>query len=118
MISGTKVWNDPNTKDQKRPASITVILLANGEEVARQEVTGEGDSWEFSFEPQPKYENGVEIEYTIDEVDVEGYNKQINGYEIVNSGVFAISMFVLATLAAAGGVFAAVRVIKKRKDQE
>ena len=117
-ISGTKVWNDPTTKDQKRPESITIILFANGVEVDRVDVNGSGDIWDFEFADQYKYENGVEIVYTIDEVDVAGYNKEINGYEIVNSGVLGVSLFVLISVAAAGGVFAAVKVAKKRKDQE
>ena len=31
-ISGTKTWNDAEDQDGKRPESITVKLLANGEE--------------------------------------------------------------------------------------
>lgn len=38
-LSGTKTWDDNNNQDGKRPDSITVILLANGTEVASQEVT-------------------------------------------------------------------------------
>ena len=85
-ISGTKTWNDAEDQDGKRPESITVKLLANGEEVNSQTVTaGEDGSWNYSFTNLPKFANGQEIAYTVSETPVEDYTTTYDGYDITNS---------------------------------
>ena len=42
-IPVTKIWVDNDNQDGLRPAKITVKLLANGEEVARKDITSETD---------------------------------------------------------------------------
>ena len=83
-IEGTKTWNDANNQDGKRPESITVRLLANGEEVDSDEITEE-DEWKYSFIDLPKFENGEEINYTVQEDGVENYSTEIDGFNITNS---------------------------------
>src|SRR5699024_10227545 len=83
-LSGTKTWVDANNQDGKRPESITVRLLANGEEVKVTEVAAETD-WTFEFTDLPKFENGVAITYTIQEDGVEDYSTEIDGFDITNS---------------------------------
>ena len=83
-VAGTKTWNDADDQDGKRPKSITVNLLANGTEVDSVEVTSETD-WTFEFTGLPKFENGVEITYTIQEDGVEDYSTEIDGFDITNS---------------------------------
>lgn len=83
-ISGKKTWSDNNNQDGKRPASITVNLLANGEQIASKEVTDK-DDWKYNFTDLPKYANGIEIIYTIEEVPVDGYTTTVNGYDITNT---------------------------------
>ncbi|WP_165820871.1 Cna B-type domain-containing protein [Pueribacillus theae] len=81
-VEGTKTWKDGNAKD--RPDFITVKLLANGEEVAAKKVTAE-DNWKYSFTDLPAYDNeGLAIEYTINEAKVEGYKSIVEGYNITN----------------------------------
>src|SRR5699024_1514931 len=81
-VSGTKTWLD-NDSDE-RPDQITVKLLANGEKVATEKVTADSD-WKYKFTDLDKYDkDGEKIEYTIDEVKVEGYETVINGYDIQN----------------------------------
>src|SRR5699024_11214587 len=63
-LSGTKTWVDADNQDGKRPESITVRLLANGEEIDHVDVTAE-DEWQYSFTNLPKFQNGEEITYTI-----------------------------------------------------
>ena len=85
-ITGTKTWNDANNQDGKRPESITVRLLANGEEKDSQTVTAdENGNWTYSFEKLPKYEAGKEILYTVTEDAVADYTTEITGYDITNS---------------------------------
>ncbi|MDX8045505.1 Cna B-type domain-containing protein [Gracilibacillus sp. S3-1-1] len=83
-LAGTKTWDDADNQDGKRPDSITVCLLANGEEVKDIEVTAEMD-WEFAFTDLPKFANGEEINYTIQENGVENYSTEIDGMDITNS---------------------------------
>lgn len=83
-ISGTKTWNDADNQDGKRPESITVNLLADGEEVDSRTVT-EAEDWTYTFTDLPVFEEGNEIEYTIEEVSVEEYETEINGFDITNS---------------------------------
>ncbi|AXI27395.1 collagen-binding protein [Gemella sp. ND 6198] len=85
-IAGTKTWDDNNNQDGKRPSKIKVILNktvdGNTSKVAEKEVTK--DNWNYEFKNLPKYENGKEVKYTIDEEDVAGYTKEINGYNLTN----------------------------------
>ena len=87
-ISGTKVWNDNNDQDGKRPTKITVQVLKGEQVVAEVEVSAETD-WKFEFKDLPKYENGKEITYKLKEVSVEHYTTEVTGkdgkYTITNT---------------------------------
>ena len=72
-ICGEKTWDDADDQDGKRPASITVNLLADGNKVAEKTVTKD-DDWKYEFKDLPKYKNGKEIVYTVTENTVEVYN--------------------------------------------
>ena len=75
-ISGTKVWNDNNDQDGKRPTKITVQVLKGEQVVAEMEVSAETD-WKFEFKDLPKYEKGKEITYVLKEVSVEHYTTEV-----------------------------------------
>ena len=85
-VSGTKTWNDNNNQDGLRPTSITVHLYKLGqvEEIAEKTVT-EADGWSYSFDNLPKYDQGKEIEYRVEEDAVENYQSYIDGYNITNT---------------------------------
>ena len=84
-ISGAKTWNDANNKDGIRPKAIKVKLLANGKEKTSV-ITTEEQDWKYSFTKLPKYDDdGKEIKYTVDEENVRGYTKKIDGYDITNT---------------------------------
>ena len=75
-----KVWNDANNQDGKRPESVTVVLLADGEEVAGKKlVLRKANQWSGVFENLPKYSEGKEIVYTVREESVSGYTVAITG---------------------------------------
>ncbi len=85
-VSGSKTWEDNNNQDGKRPASITVNLLANGNKVASQVVSPDKDgNWSYTFTNLPKKENGIDIEYTVTEEAVSGYTTTVNGTSLVNT---------------------------------
>ena len=84
-VSGSKTWNDNNNQDGKRPESITINLVKNGEVYKTVTVTEE-DNWSWSFDNLPKYENkGTLITYSITEEKVEEYTTELNGYDVVNT---------------------------------
>ena len=84
-ISGTKTWDDGENQDGLRPESITVKLLVNGEVLHSQSIT-EADGWQYTFEDLPKFSDGVEIEYKVQEDGVpDGYTAVVDGYNITNS---------------------------------
>ena len=76
-----KVWNDSNDVNGKRPESITVQLMANGNAVSDKTLTlNAGNNWSGSFDNLDEYEGDIEIVYTIAEVEVpEGYESVITG---------------------------------------
>ncbi len=83
-ISGTKSWNDDNNVNGKRPASITVNLLANGTPVASNTINDSTD-WSYTFSNMPKYDSGQEIIYTITENAIADYTPAYSGYNIINT---------------------------------
>ena len=85
-IEGTKTWDDNNNQDGKRPAQITVKLLANGMKVGEKTVT-EADGWKYSFSDLPVYNGGEKIKYAIAEDAVKDYlmTRSESGYDITNS---------------------------------
>ena len=85
-VSGKKVWVDEGSANDKRPASITVNLLANGRVIESQEVNGD-NNWEYSFDRLP--DDGTV--FTVEEVPVSGYTTAVtpteNGFDITNTRV-------------------------------
>ena len=85
-VSGSKTWDDGNDQDGKRPQSITINLLADGERVDSKTVTpDENGDWKYSFTDLDKYKNGVEIKYTVTEDPVTDYTTTQSGYNFTNT---------------------------------
>ncbi len=86
IIEGSKTWIDNDNQDGVRPESITIHLHANGstDDVDSVTVTAV-DDWKWSFTDLPKYENGIEINYTITEDKVKDYTSEVNGYDVTNT---------------------------------
>jgi len=83
-LTVNKVWVDDDNNDGLRPDNITVILYANGEELVAA-VVGEDNDWTYTFSDLQKYNNGYLIEYTIDELPVDGYVASVDGLTITNT---------------------------------
>lgn len=83
-ISGTKTWKDADDQDGIRPDEIQLKLLADGAEIASVTVKA-SDDWKYSISNLPKYAAGEEIEYTVEEVTVNGYDTKVDGYDITNT---------------------------------
>ncbi|EJP25176.1 collagen adhesin family protein [Streptococcus anginosus SK1138] len=84
-IKATKNWDDANNQDGKRPKSITVNLLADGEKVASKEVKAAADgAWSTVFTKLPKFKAGKVIKYSLTEEVVSEYTSEINDFNITN----------------------------------
>ena len=74
--------NVPVEKKWVGPAAdkATVRLLAGGADAGKSVELNESNGWKASFEGLPKYDaSGSEIEYTVAEDAVEGYDSAITG---------------------------------------
>ena len=87
-ITVTKRWDDASDKDKKRPASITIVLLADGKEIRRQTVDSvkSGNEQTIVFasteeDPLYTYKDGVKIIYSVSELPVEDYTTEITDAE-------------------------------------
>ena len=70
-IEVSKTWHDDNTTVTK-PNEITVLLLADGKEVDRANITDVNGAWSHSFGVKPANNNGNPINYTVKEENVPG----------------------------------------------
>ena len=90
-IPVTKVWNDSDNRDGKRPVSVDVTLMKGDEEVATQTITEAADgTWTGTFEDVQKNEGGQPITYTLEETAIDGYTTAItgnaeNGFTVTNT---------------------------------
>ena len=85
-----KVWNDANNQDGKRPSSITVKLLADGQDTGETLTLNEANGWAGSFTNLDADKGGTPIKYTVVEVTVTGYTSDVtgdaaSGFTITNS---------------------------------
>lgn len=92
-ITITKAWNDENNQDGLRPKTITAVV--NGSDgSARFVQLFEGQNWATSLNNLPKYKNGTEIQYTVKENAIPGYETEIkqtgDSYAIMNSHTPAV----------------------------
>ena len=84
-IPVTKVWNDADDQDGFRPKNgVTVSLLADGEETGKTVSLTENNQWKNTFEGDDLYKyavgkEGVEVVYTIKELEVAEYKVAITG---------------------------------------
>lgn len=81
-----KIWADA---DNTHPDSVTVYLLANGVRTGESLTLTEDNDWTGTFSGLDKTQNGVEIQYTVEEEKVAGYETIISGnvndgFEVIN----------------------------------
>ena len=96
-ITITKVWEDKDNQDGKRPGSVTVHLIGtikddNGEDVevssAEYQVKA-SEGWTKTINNLPKYNNGKEITYTVTENIVDEYTTET--IPAVNDGKVSVT---------------------------
>ncbi|EFM32470.1 Cna B-type domain-containing protein, partial [Streptococcus mitis] len=85
-----KVWKDANNQDGKRPTSVTVKLLADGQDTGKTLELNTANNWAGSFTNLDADKGGTPIKYTVVEVTVTGYTSDVtgdaaSGFTITNS---------------------------------
>ena len=85
-----KVWKDENNQDGKRPSSVTVKLLADGQDTGKTLELNAANNWAGSFTNLDADKGGTPIKYTVVEVTVTGYTSDVtgdaaSGFTITNS---------------------------------
>ena len=79
-IPVSNTWDDKDNAGNKRPDSVDIKLLANGEETGKTLALNEENEWKGSFEGLPvKDADGNEIEYTIADVQIDNYIATVSG---------------------------------------
>lgn len=88
-ISGEKTWEYGKDGEQYTPDEIIVKLMKNNGEdkVATQTVVADDNGeWTYEFTNLPLFDDrGVEIDYSITEEKVPGFNFKVDGYNITNT---------------------------------
>lgn|GEM_PF-5058211 len=88
-ITVTKVWDDKDDKEKKRPDSIKVTLKANDKDIQTVTITAK-DDWKCELTELPTYEKGKKIKYSLSEKDVPNYKNvsieedEAGNFEITN----------------------------------
>ena len=73
-IPVTKVWSGKG----EHPSSVTVRLLANGKQIASQQLSA-ANNWQYTFSNLERSKNGQEIRYTLTEDAVPGFSSTLTG---------------------------------------
>ncbi|HQB31812.1 MAG TPA: Cna B-type domain-containing protein [Erysipelotrichaceae bacterium] len=81
-ISCTTIWDDADDLDKIRPESLTVRLLADGEDTGKVIVLTAANNWTDIFTELIIFQpgsSGQEINYEIADILIEGYTSTISG---------------------------------------
>ena len=73
-IPVTAVWKGKG----ENPASVTVRLMANDKEIAKQQLSAD-NNWQYTFTNLERNKDGQEIEYKLTEDVVPGYSTELSG---------------------------------------
>ena len=83
-LTGTVIWIDNDNAAGRRPQSVLVHLLADGQDTGISVTVDEAMGWKYSFENLPRFKDGKEIVYSVREDEVEGYSNQAEGMDVTN----------------------------------
>jgi len=83
-LTGTVIWIDNDSGAGRRPQSVLVHLLADGQDTGISVTVDEAMGWKYSFENLPRFKDGKEIVYSVREDEVEGYSNQAEGMNVTN----------------------------------
>ena len=88
-VSVRKAWDDNENQDGIRPESVTVRLYKNGTATDKTLTLSDENGWQASFTDLFEKENGVDIDYTVQEENVpSGYTASVKKDD---NGIFVIT---------------------------
>ena len=79
-----KATHENDNAAGRRPKSVLVHLLADGQDTGISVTVDEAMGWKYSFENLPRFKDGKEIIYSVREDEVEGYSNQAEGMNVTN----------------------------------
>lgn len=132
-VSVVKEWVGDEKVKSERPDKLHAIVYADGEAEYKADLNEKND-WKYDFIDLPKYKDGKEIVYTVDEEDVpEGYKKTVEqldtySFKITNkfedenvpdTGDYAnlTHWVTLLCVSLIGASVVAVDAVKKKKEE-
>ena len=83
-LTGSVIWIDNDNAAGRRPQSVLVHLLADGQDTGISVTVNEAMGWKYSFENLPRFKDGKEIIYSVREDEVDGYSNQAEGMNVTN----------------------------------
>ena len=83
-LTGSVIWIDNDNAAGRRPKSVLVHLLADGQDTGINVTVDEAMGWKYSFKNLPRFKDGKEIIYSVREDEVEGYSNQAEGMNVTN----------------------------------
>ncbi|MBQ6156303.1 MAG: Cna B-type domain-containing protein [Bacteroidales bacterium] len=99
VITVSKVWDDANNQDGKRPAAVALNLRGvnsntNAVVISRDTTLNAANNWSATYLHLPKYDlaDGSILDYSLSETTVsEGYTQAVNGFTVTNTHVPALT---------------------------
>ena len=86
-VTVRKTWNDENNRDGKRPSSVKITLYENGVATSTTATLSASNGWTYTFSNLPKYKNGSQVNYTIQETVPTGYTATYSGNGTTNVSI-------------------------------
>ena len=83
-LTGSVIWIDNDNGAGRRPQSVLVHLLADGQDTGISVTVDEAMGWKYSFENLPRFKDGKETIYSVREDEVDGYSNQVEGMNVTN----------------------------------
>ncbi|SHH12708.1 conserved repeat domain-containing protein, partial [Anaerosphaera aminiphila DSM 21120] len=94
----SKVWNDGKNQDGIRPENVTIQLFVKAKgsteeaKFKEEKILNEDNKWYCNWTDLPKYDGETELEYSVKEIPVPGYNDEEQGLQTTGDrGVIIIT---------------------------
>ncbi len=78
-LTVVKAWKDSGNQDGTRPGSVTIKLLADGEDTGKTLELSPDNNWMGTFTNLDMYKDEERINYSVEEAEVDGYTVEVSG---------------------------------------
>ncbi|MDY3024714.1 MAG: Cna B-type domain-containing protein [Streptococcus hyovaginalis] len=77
-VTVSKVWDDANNQDGKRPVTISLQLTADGKASGEVVILSEDNNWTYTWSDLDQKANKQDIVYAVEEAEVDGYISKVS----------------------------------------